>query len=63
MVIQRKIDVFGKKNKGRNVKTITALKTLLKKKKEFVPVSAEEKIYSKPSWQFRKRIQDQSWRT
>ena len=32
MVIQRKIDVFGKKTKGTNVKTIAALKTLLKKK-------------------------------
>ena len=59
MVIQWKIDVFEKKSKGRNAKT---LKTLLKRNK-FVPVSVEEKIYSKSSWQFRKRIQDQNWRT
>ena len=59
MVIQRKIDVFGKKSKDSIVKTIAALKTLLKRN-IFVPVSAEEKIYSESSWQFRKRIQDQN---
>ena len=33
MVSQKKIDVFEKKSKGRNVKNIAALKTLMKKKK------------------------------
>ena len=46
----------------RKVKVAKTLKTLLKRNK-FVPVSVEEKIYSKSSWQFRKRIQDQNWRT
>ena len=42
----------------RNVKDYRCPEDTSEKKNEFVPLSVEEKIYSKSSWQFRKRIQD-----